>query len=72
MKINRTTPSGITRPRQGEFVTFEVARTKAKGLNQANGRGYRALKAANGNGYAVIFRPAVANNKQRKTRTVIV
>lgn len=72
---NRTstakTTTGIKRPRNADFLRWEAARQHARNLNVAKGRGFRALKAADGQGYAVIFRPAVASNKQRKVREVI-
>ena len=72
MKNTSKTSSGIKRPAQGEFVTFSTARSHARDLNAANGRGYRALRAADGKGFAVIFRPAVAGNKQRKVRDITI
>jgi hypothetical protein len=71
MQITTKTPSGIKRPAKGEFVRFATARQHARDLNSTKGRGYRALKAADGNGFGVIFRPAVAGNKQRKVREVL-
>jgi hypothetical protein len=65
------TPSGIKRPTAGEFSTFSTARSHAKDLNARFGRGHRALKAKDARTYGVIFRPAVANNKQRRVREVI-
>jgi hypothetical protein len=69
--MSKFTPSGIARPVNGAYSTFATARTLAKSKNQTNGRGYRALKARDG-AYGVIFRPAVANNKQRRVRTLPV
>lgn len=66
---NVKTPGGIARPKSGGFVTYDAARTVAKRANVAQGRGRRALKAQDGN-YAVIFRPAVAANKQRRVRAL--
>lgn len=71
MKNTSKTPSGIKRPEKGEFVRFSTARAHARDLNEANGRGFRALRAADGKGFGVIFRPAVAGNKQRKVREII-
>lgn len=67
---NSKTPSGILRPVKGDFVRFAAARSHAKNMNVAKGRGFRALKASDGK-YGVVFRPAVANNKQRRVREVI-
>ena len=64
------TPGGIQRPTSGEFVRFSTARSHARDLNATKGRGYRALRAADGT-YAVVFRPAVAGNRQRKVREVL-
>lgn len=65
------TPSGIKRPETPDFKTWDRARANAKSLNVTNGRGYRALKTAKGDGYTVIFRPAVAANKQRRNREIV-
>ena len=65
------TPSGVKRPTKGQFQTFTTARSHAKDLNARFGRGHRALKASDGRTYGVVFRPAVANNKQRKVREVV-
>lgn len=59
------------RPKVSQYVRWETARQHAKTLNLTNGRGYRALRAQDGKGYAVIFRHAVASNKQRKVREVL-
>lgn len=67
--ISSKTPGGIKRPRTGQIATFRAARTVAKVRNVENGRGHRALKTLDGN-YAIIFRPAVANNKQRRVRSL--
>ena len=67
---NTKTTTGITRPVKGDFVRFAAARSHAKNMNVAKGRGFRALKAQDGR-YGVIFRPQVANNKQRSVREVI-
>ena len=58
--MSNVTPSGIVRPLTGSFATFDVARTEARNLNAANGRGYRAVRARTV-GYAVVFLSAVAN-----------
>jgi hypothetical protein len=68
---NITTTSGIKRPAKAVFVNFEDARSHARNLNQTKGRGYRALRTSDGSGFAVIFRPAVASNRQRKVREVL-
>lgn len=65
------TPSGIKRPTTAVFASWERARNTAKANNDQRGRGYRALKTANGKGYTVIFRPAVANNRQRANRQIV-
>lgn len=70
--MTKHTTSGIRRPAKGEFVTFATARSHARDLNTTKGRGYRALRAQDGNGFAVIFRPAVASNKQRKVRDITI
>ena len=65
-----TTPRlRIARPKSGAYSTHATARTVARDLNVKNGRGYRALKAQDGS-HAVIFRPAVASNRQRKVRGI--
>jgi hypothetical protein len=73
MKItsNTKTASGITRPVAGQFQSFGTARSHAKDLNSRFGRGHRALKAQDGRTFAIVFRPVVAANKQRKVREVI-
>lgn len=63
----KRTPSGIKRPTTGTFANFATARTVARDLNVKHGRGRRAIKAQDGN-HAIIFRPAVAANKQRQVR----
>jgi len=65
------TPSGIKRPTTSVYANWSIARTSARMFNEQHGRGYRALKTANGDGYTVIFRPAVAINKQRKNREIV-
>lgn len=68
--MTKTTPSlRIARPESGQFTTYEFARGFARMMNVRNGRGYRALKAQDGT-FAVIFRPAVAGNKQRRVRRI--
>jgi hypothetical protein len=57
------------RPDTGEHKVWKDARDTARLTNKSNGRGYRAVKAKDGR-YAVIFRPAVANNRQRRVREV--
>lgn len=69
MKRNVKTPAGIVRPKRGTYARFIDARSAARKLNETKGRGYRALKAQDGNA-EVIFRPAVAGNKQRKVRAL--
>jgi hypothetical protein len=69
--ITTKTPSGIKRPTKAVFVNHADAVAHARNLNATKGRGYRALKAADGRGSAVVFRPAVANNRQRRVREVI-
>jgi hypothetical protein len=59
-----------SRPATGEYKNFRAAQIVAKGENLRNGRGYRAVKAQDGSG-AVIFRPAVASNKQRRVRVTL-
>ena len=68
--MNTKTRGGIARPQTGPWRSFGWARFEAKRLNAERGRGFRALKAQDG-GYAVVFRPAVANNRQRRVREVI-
>lgn len=65
------TRTGIARPVKGTLSDWPTARGIAKDRNVANGRGHRALKAQTG-GYSVIFRPAVAVNKQRRVRDLSV
>jgi len=67
--VPRKTPGGIVRPASGAFVSFDQARTVARQTNERLGRGHRALKARDGK-FAVIFRPAVAGNKQRRVRAL--
>lgn len=67
--LARRTPSGITRPAHGPYSGYVVARTRAKSLNQTNGRGYRAILARDRTA-AIVFRPAVANNRQRRVRAL--
>ena len=68
--MTKTTPSlRIARPESGQFTTFAFARGFARMMNARNGRGYRALRAQDGT-FAVVFRPAVAGNRQRKVRRV--
>lgn len=65
--MTKTTARGIVRPRSGNFSDFATARTVAKAANMARGRGHRALRAQDGS-FVVVFRPAVAANKQRRVR----
>lgn len=65
----RTPVLRIRRPESGPYAVFSIARMVAKERNAENGRGYRAIKAQDGS-HAVVFRPAVANNKQRRVREV--
>lgn len=69
--MTRKTRTGIVRPTNGSLTTWTEARTIARERNARNGRGHRALKAQDKN-YAVIFRPAVAANKQRRVRSLPV
>lgn len=59
------------RPQAGEFTTWQKARTVAKARNILGGRGHRAVKCRDGQTFAVIFRPVVASNKQRRTRVAL-
>ena len=65
--MSNITPSGIVRPRSGNFSSFDAARATAKALNLSRGRGHRALRAQDGTA-VVIFRPAVAANRQARVR----
>jgi hypothetical protein len=58
------------RPSSGQFTAWKDARDTARLANKRQGRGHRAVKALDGQSYAVIFRPAVAANKQRRVRSV--
>lgn len=64
------TPGGIPRQQHGSVTGWERARLIAKLRNVTYGRGYRAIRAQD-NRHAIIFPPAVANNKQRRVREVI-
>lgn len=68
MKVK--TKSGIVRPTLAVYGDWTVARGVAKDANAKNGRGHRAVKTRDASGYAVVFRPAVAANKQRKCRAL--
>lgn len=68
---NTTASLRIARPKSGDFSNFSAARTVARDRNERNGRGHRAIKAQDGS-FAVVFRPAVAANRQRRVRTVPV
>jgi hypothetical protein len=70
MTTSKKTKGGIVRPKTGVYATWQHARGNARRKNFRLGRGYRALKAQDGS-YGVVFRPAVANNKQRRVREVI-
>lgn len=67
MTYSKRTPSGIARPKSGPYVTYRHAQILARSANQSRGRGYRALRAQDGSA-VVIFRPVVANNRQRRVR----
>lgn len=67
--MSKTTARGIVRPKSGQFDSFAMAREVARTRNIVNGRGHRAIIAQDGRS-AVIFRPAVASNRQRRVRVV--
>jgi hypothetical protein len=69
--MTKTTPKGTPRPKSGQFTTYAFAVGFARMMNVRNGRGYRALRAQDGS-FAVIFRPAVAGNRQRRVRRIEV
>lgn len=65
----KTTPSGIARPETGPFVSYRTAQILARQKNVNHGRGYRALRAQDGSA-AIVFRPSVAGNRQRRVRAL--
>ena len=69
--MKQLTTSNLTRPSRAVYADWAIARSAAKSRNQQFGRGHRALKSQDGKGYAVVFRPAVAGNKQRRQREII-